>query len=543
MNHFRWWWAGIAALWMGHNAKAQLVRLPLDDYRYPYLWAQWLMEDDSFRFWGARPYYEQEVRADVARAPWQGLLAPWDEPDTLRMGRLPRLGRFFRDGTHFFRRRSEDLTGVINPVLHWSMGTDQNGRFLYRNVRGAQARGILDRRIGFSVELHEVQERLPDYLDSAYYPGGLLGVLTGRGAAKRYDSLNPTYDYSTVQSHISFRVTRHVTAEIGRGRHFWGYGKRSLFLSDVASDYSYVHLRTRVWRFQYHNLYTKLVSGEDLGRSPYYPKYAVFHYLLTRWTSWLETGFFEGMIIRRDSGRGFEWDYVNPLIFYQSVSHDLNSPDNVLIGASFLVRPWKGVRLYHQLILDEWNLYKLRQGRGWWANKIGWQVGAMVRMPFVPVPHYLRLEHNAVRPYTYAHRHRQLTYTHLHQPLAHPLGANFREWIAEVQAFPRPNVQVSVMGVAYRKGLDSAGYSMGGNIFRHYSMILRAREYGNFIGQGIPLDVVHWRVALRWEAWPGWVLEGIGGRRIERRASDAPLRQFYFTVGLRWHTARHDHVW
>ncbi len=545
---FKWCWL-IAWLGLSVIGHGQLLRWPSDDYRYPYLWAHWLTTDDSFRFWGARPYYDQEIRADLSRIAsdtslsWYALLAPWGAVDTIGIGRIPPMGRFFQDGVHFFRRQAHDLTGVINPVLHWSVGTEQGGNLIYRNVRGIQGRGILDQRIGFAVELHEVQEKLPDYLDSTYISAGLLGILTGRGSAKRYDSINPVYDYSTVRSHVSFRVTRHVMAELGRGRHFWGYGRRSLFLSDVASDYVYLHLRTRVWRFEYHNLYAKLSSGENLMRAPYYPKYSAFHYLLIRWASWLETAFFEGLIIKRDTGRGFDWEYWNPLIFYQAVSHDLNSAENILIGMGIMVRPWKGMRIYHQLLLDEWNLYKIRQGKGWWGNKTGWQVGMMIRIPGIALPHYFRVEHNAVRPYTYAHRYRELTYTHLHQPLAHPLGANFREWIAEVQAFPHPKIQASLAFITYRKGLDSAGYRMGGNIFQYYEMILRAREYGNFIGQGVPLRVMHLQAVVRWEAWPGWIFEVVGGQRVQQRGEASEIPQYYATIGIRWHTARHDGLW
>ena len=34
-----------------------------------------------------------------------------------------------------------------------------------------------------------------------------------------------------------------------------------------------------------------------------------------------------------------------------------------------------------------------------------------------------------VRPYTYAHHNPQQNYAHYNQPLAHPLGANFSEFL------------------------------------------------------------------------------------------------------------------
>ena len=38
-------------------------------------------------------------------------------------------------------------------------------------------------------------------------------------------------------------------------------------------------------------------------------------------------------------------------------------------------------------------------------------------------------EWNQANPYTYAHKEPVQNYAHLNQPLAHPLGANFREFI------------------------------------------------------------------------------------------------------------------
>ncbi len=542
-------WLGVWAV----AAYGQQLRWARDDIRYPYLWARWLMEDDTLRFWSAQPYYDQEIRKDLHRRPqaadsmWLPLLAPWEERTDHRQGKMPAVGPLWKDGVHFFRADRPALQGVINPMLWLGAGPEGTQQRLFVNLRGVQARGILDRRIGFQTELHEVQERLPAYLDSAFYvaySNFSFGLLTQRGMVKTYDTnANPKYDYSTVRSSISFRITPHVMAEFGRGRHFIGVGYRSLWLSDLASDYTYLHLRTRIWRFQYHNLYTKFASGENLRRSPPYPKYAAFHYLLFQPAAWMEMAFFEGLIVKRDTGRQLDWDYLNPLIFYQSVTHDLGSAENLLLGIQFVVRPVRGMRLYHQLVLDEWNLYKLRQDWGWWGNKIGAQWGVLTRIPGLRFPHYVRVEYNVVRPYTYAHRSRSLTYTHLHQPLAHPLGANFREGIVELQFFPARGLQLALTGMVFQKGLDSAGYQMGGNVFRHYEMVLRAREYGNRVGQGIPYRGVHAVMTARWEVSPGIMLEARGGVRTEQKADGPTSRQPYGMLGVRWHAHRYENVW
>ena len=51
----------------------------------------------------------------------------------------------------------------------------------------------------------------------------------------------------------------------------------------------------------------------------------------------------------------------------------------------------------------------------------------------------LQLEYNRVRPFTYSHRDSVANYTHYNQPLAHPLGANFRSSSASPVISPHRN--------------------------------------------------------------------------------------------------------
>jgi len=54
----------------------------------------------------------------------------------------------------------------------------------------------------------------------------------------------------------------------------------------------------------------------------------------------------------------------------------------------------------------------------------------------------MQLEGNAVRPYTYSHDTRYGSYSNYRQPMAHPMGANFGEFVAIVryQPFPKLNL-------------------------------------------------------------------------------------------------------
>jgi hypothetical protein len=68
--------------------------------------------------------------------------------------------------------------------------------------------------------------------------------------------------------------------------------------------------------------------------------------------------------------------------------------------------------------------------------------------------------------------------------MAHPLGANFAEFIgiARYQPFKKWNIEAKL--IYYKQGLDSAGVNFGSNILEDYDT--RPRDYGFKIGSGSP---------------------------------------------------------
>ena len=108
----------------------------------------------------------------------------------------------------------------------------------------------------------------------------------------------------------------------------------------------------------------------------------------------------------------------------------MNSPDNVLAGFLGKYQFTANSSFYAQLILDEFSLNEIRKNENWWGNKYGYQLGFKSNNIFKIQGLSLCLEHNLVRPYTYAHSNPLQNYAHYNQPLAHPLGANFSENLA-----------------------------------------------------------------------------------------------------------------
>ncbi len=194
-------------------------------------------------------------------------------------------------------------------------------------------------------------------------------------------------------------------------------------------------------------------------------KYAAMHHLSMNVTRWLNIGVFEGVVFaRRDH---FDFQYLNPIIFYRHIEGSVGSPDNALAGIDFKANIAHKAQFYGQFLLDEFILSEVKNKPTSWVNKWGVQLGIKYLDAFNVKNLDVQIEINRVRPFTYS-RDSITNYTHYNQPLAHPLGANFQEFIGIIRYQPYPKWYVYAQAIYYNQGLDSAGKNFGGNIFNDY---------------------------------------------------------------------------
>ena len=109
----------------------------------------------------------------------------------------------------------------------------------------------------------------------------------------------------------------------------------------------------------------------------------------------------------------------------------------------------------------------------------------------------LQLEGNLARPYTYSQSSPFLSYTHYRQPLAHPVGANFREAVAIVRYQPHPRVRLSAKSIYYVTGKDDVNNNWGGDILKQNS-VNRPQWEGNEIAQGLRTTVLFADLSASW---------------------------------------------
>ncbi|HET6225905.1 MAG TPA: hypothetical protein VFF27_06475 [Bacteroidia bacterium] len=332
----------------------------------------------------------------------------------------------------------------------------------------------------------------PDFMQSKIQ---MMHVVPGMDYAYRSntDSLHPLYAYQYYSGYVSYSPNKIFNIQVGQDKQFFGDGYRSLFLSDVAAPYPFLKITTRVWHLTYINLYTIMKDATNPSglKKDWLNKYATYHYLGWNATKRIQIGLFESIMWQgSDSNRyrGYDVNYLNPILFFRPTEYSLGSSDNAFAGFSFKIKLFKKQQLYGQLLLDEFLLSEIKAQNGWWANKYAFQ-GGLKSFDLFKIKHLnFQTEVNYVRPYTYSHGSVQQNYGHMNQPLAHPLGANFIESVSFLNyRYKRFFVEAKCTYAIY--GEDSLGTDYGKNIFISYNK--REKDYGNTTMQGIKTTLIN----------------------------------------------------
>lgn len=399
---------------------------------------------------------------------------------------------FYKSPAHFFEVNSKDFRMRVNPIFNFGIGQQQDDPELnFINQRGLEVRGEVDDKVFFYTNVVETQARFADYVTQRIED---FEAIPYAGNFKRYTprvlDISNAYDFNQATAYLGFAATRHISVQLGHGKHFIGNGYRSLFLSDFSNYAFYLKLNARVWRFHYQSLFQELsaLGANNAGGNQRIPKkYVAAHYLNFRITPKLSVGLFEATVFNRSEQ--FELQYLNPVILYRTVEGMIGSPDNVLIGFDARWNFLDRFSVYSQFMLDEFLFSSLVDPaeKGWWGNKFGWQAGAKYINAFGADHLDLQLEYNTVRPYTYSHTDPYNSYMHYNQPLAHPLLSNFREFVGIARWRPMSRLWLSARYIRAKTGENTATENWGAD--PRLDNDIRVQDYGNVTGQGVAASI------------------------------------------------------
>lgn len=440
---------------------------------------------------------------------------------------------------HLFEFREPDFNVFVDFLPDWSLGKSNQGKTTWLNTRGVRVQANIGKNFYFESSFYENQGVFPVYLDSFV---NRRRVLPGQGMIKGDDVIGKKYDYAYVNAFLSYTPSKYLNLTLGYGTNSFGDGYRSMILSDIGFSYPYLRVTGTLGSFQYTSMWAQFMetqtksvwqSYDGIG---YPKKWGVFHFLDWNVNKKLTIGLFDavvwGDVDTSGNKRGFDWSYLNPIIFLRPAEYAVGSSDNAILGMNIKYKLLPKTTAYGQFVLDEFKFKEFFSKNGWWANKWAAQIGFRSFDLFKVNKLDLQGEFNVSRPYTYSFRNNLANYAHYNQSLAHPLGANFKEVLA-ILSFPykrwlfRGQLNYSQYGTDANPALN-----WGGDIFKPYST--REKNYGNTIGQGLKTNLFYGQGTIAFVLNPKYNLRLEASAALRNEKNDLRTnREFIFNFGLR----------
>lgn len=459
-------------------------------------------------------------------------LLQWVNLDSLEKKR-DLLGKLNRSATDSAEKKPGRGTAEVHPLFFLQTGYE-NADTLRQNISGSAigASVSIAYRDKFFLNTNFITANtaLPSFV--SHYTDSMK-IIPGEGLS--FDT-KLGHHYKNFSGYVSYSPSPIFNFQVGHGKNFIGDGYRSLLLSDVANNYSFAKISTKIWKIKYVNIFAdfKDIRNGGTDYNSFTNKYGTFHYLSWNLAKWFNLGLFESVIWQgKDTlnKRGYDVNYLNPVIFYRPVEYSLGSSDNSLMGLNFRFKITHKIQLYSQLVIDEFLLKEVRARSGWWANKYGGQLGVKYFDAFGLKGFSVQAELNEVRPYTYSHGSSLQNYAHFNQPLAHPLGANFSEVIG-ILHYGKNRFGAELKIVVSKYGADSAGNNYGGDLFKSYNNV--PSQYGNKTGQGIASYLLVNEMNLSYLLVPDVNLRAEAGMLFrEKYFSDELTSNVFFWVGIK----------
>jgi hypothetical protein len=389
--------------------------------------------------------------------------------------------------------QGEDYWFALNFLFNVQGGISNPSKtdYTYVNTRALNFKGGLGSRLNFTTTFYESQGRFADYYNdyarSIKPSGGNPAVVPGIGIAKEYNS--DSFDFPMADANIVFNAAKYLDLQLGYGKNFIGDGYRSLFLSDGTSPYPFFKIDANFWKIKYtvNYMWLKDVRPDVTVEKTYASKYMVNHYLSWNVSNRLNLGFFESVVWTNTNGRGFDANFINPIVFYRAVEFSSSSKSgNALLGLTYKYKWNNQVNLYGQFLIDEFSTSDIVGGDNSWKNKLGYQLGVKYFNAFKVDNLQLQLEFNHVRPYVYSHSEPITNYAHNNQSLGHQWGGNFQELVL-LGYYTKDRFYANTKFTIGTRGFDfadsGANSNYGGNIYRDYDAD-RYADNGVKVGQG-----------------------------------------------------------
>ncbi len=345
-------------------------------------------------------------------------------------------------------------TRAINPPN----ASTQTYKVPVMNTRGYEVSGNIGNKFYFETNFYENQGRFPAYVDSFVR---ITQVIPRQANYKNAKGDGPGFDFNYSSARLVYTPNKHLLFDLGYNHNFIGDGYRSMLLSDWSINYPYLRAALTFGKLQYSVMWSQYLTylNRSISATPYYAlgysrKWAQTYFLDYQVTKKFNVGLFESVVWAGENINKYsdvDITYASPIIFAHSGQSKSKIDNNELIGLNLKYTILPKANVYGQLALDKTgsdadSRYAMQLGTRFWdffgVNK--WNA---------------LLEFNTSRPYTYSSTNLHAVYGHANLPLAHPLGANFREVIG-VTDYTYKNWWFRLEAFVAQQGLDSSNGSI-----------------------------------------------------------------------------------
>jgi hypothetical protein len=263
-------------------------------------------------------------------------------------------------------------------------------------------------------------------------------------------------------------------------------------------------------------------------------KWALFHYIDWNITKRASFGMFNALITpeadNQGSRSGFDANFVNPILFASSLGPGGYQKDNVFLGFNAKYKIFDKAALYGQIMFDRFKGSDFFSGNST-DNTNGWQLGIRGADIFkVKRLNYL-FEYNTVKPYTYSNQQPISSYSFYGDPLAHPYGANFREFLGILNySVGRFDFQGQINYAKY--GLDALKTDNNGKIIT--KPFVPSANTTTTIGQGISTQLYYGEGTVAYILNPKYNLRlELGALYRQEKNDQKDSKNALITFGLR----------
>lgn len=328
------------------------------------------------------------------------------------------------------------------------------------NTRGYEAGGNIGNKFYFETSVYENQGRLPGYVDSFIRNRGVVPY------QNRYKNIGDGkgFDFTYSSARLIYTPNKYLLFDLGFNNNFIGDGYRSLLLSDYNTPYPYFKTAVTIGKVQYSVMWSQYVSSL---KAPIYAlgtprKWGQTYLLDWHATKHFNIGVFNSVISPNETAdhkKDVGISLASPILFLHASKSPSGVSLNDIAGLNLKYTITPSVNVYAQAMVDGYNSAD-------WTKRYGGQLGVRVSNLAQVKNWNVQAEFNIVRPYAYASDSTATIYAHNNEPLAHPLGANFKEGIF-ITDYTYKNWWFRLEAFITHYGGDStSGVDYGHNIFK-----------------------------------------------------------------------------